>query len=328
MHNQTIERLTPNHDFVKISKKNQFRVILVLIITAITMLVEIVAGLWYGSMALLADGWHMSTHLIAFGITLFAWYYADKKRNDPSYSFSTGKVSVLSGFTSAIFLAVVAVLMAVESITRFFHPHDIAFDQAIMIAIIGLVVNVVSAFLLHQDHSVEQDPLAAASHSHGGHSHAAHSHSHGGDHNHRAAFLHVLADALTSVAAIIALLAGKWYGWNWMDPMMGIIGAIIILVWAKSLMTETASILLDKSADESVRDSVKETLEDESGDKVIDFHIWKVSNQHYAAIIALVSDQPLTPEAYKEKLSDFIQLSHITIEVNPCDDESCIARHQ
>lgn len=320
MHTKTIERLKPNHDFVKVSKKNQKRVWIVLAITAITMVAEIVAGLWFGSMALLADGWHMSTHLVAFGITLFAWNYAIRHKDNPNFSFSTGKVSVLAGFASAIFLIIVAVLMAMESIHRFFNPHEIAFDQAILVATIGLIVNVVSALLLHADGDEETEGHSHASHSHA-HSHS-HSHSHK-DHNHHAAYLHVLADAMTSVAAIIALLAGKWFGLNWLDPVMGVVGGIIILIWAKGLIIETSAILLDKSLDRQICEKIIHRLESDHGDKVIDFHAWKVSSNHYAVIISIVSDRPASPEEYKAKIKNFRQIAHITVEVNPCDDDNC-----
>ena len=325
MHTKTIERLEPSHDFVHVSKKNQTRVWIVLAITAVTMVAEIIAGLWFGSMALLADGWHMSTHLVAFGITLFAWNFALSKKDDPSFSFSTGKVSVLAGFASAIFLVIVAVLMALESISRFFNPHEIAFDQAILVATIGLIVNVVSAFLLHADDDGEEGHHHGHSHASHSHSHShSHGHSHGGkDHNHHAAYLHVLADALTSVAAIVALLAGKFFGLNWLDPVMGIVGGVLILIWAKGLIISTAEVLLDKSLDEETCKKIVDRLEDDHGDRVIDFHVWKVSANHYAAIISIVCDKPDTPEAYKAKLKQFKQLEHITIEVNPCDDESC-----
>lgn len=327
MHTQTINRLKQSPEFVRVSSKNQQRVWWVMILTAITMVAEITAGWWFGSMALLADGWHMSTHMVALGITLFAWHYAVKHKDDPKFSFSTGKVSVLAGYSSALFLVAVAVLMVVESISRFINPHDIAFDQAIMVAVIGLIVNLISAWLLSkEDHSGEDSPLANAAHSHAGHSHSHGSHSHGKDANHQAAFLHVLADAVTSIAAILALLAGKWLGWNWMDPMMGVIGGIIILIWAKGLLKMTSGVLLDHSLAEKVRCDIVQTLEADTTDKVMDLRTWRVSEKDYVAVIAIVSDTPQSPEWYKAKLQDFLQLKHITIEVNTCDDDSCEAK--
>ncbi|MDG4812372.1 CDF family Co(II)/Ni(II) efflux transporter DmeF [Hydrogenovibrio sp. 3SP14C1] len=314
MNQDTLRRFQHSHNFVRYSKKNERQVWIVLVITAVTMVAEIVAGTWYGSMALLADGWHMSTHMVAFGITLFAWRYAMAKKEDPTFSFSTGKVSVLAAYSSAIFLIIVAVMMVVESITRFISPHEIAFNQALIVAAIGLLVNFVSALLLHHDHNGDDDQQTMNASEEG-----LNAHPHGKDHNHQAAYLHVLADALTSLAAIAALLAGKWLGWNWMDPMMGVVGGIIIFIWAKKLIKETSIILLDHSLSAEITDKIIEKLEENSSDKVVDFHAWKVSADDYAIIIGLVSEDPKSPEYYKAKLEAFWQLKHITIEVNPVD---------
>jgi len=300
MNEEQIKSFQHAHQFVRHSKKNERQVWIVLILTALTMLAEIIAGTVYGSMALLADGWHMSTHLVAFGVTLFAWRYAYERQSDPRFSFSTGKVSVLAAYSSAIFLGVVAVLMIIESVLRFFHPQSIAFDQALIVAAVGLVVNLVSALLLHHDHTENHD--------HQGHINK--------DHNHQAAYLHVLADALTSLAAIIALLAGKWYGWGWMDPMMGILGGIIIFIWVKRLTMDTSKILLDYSISPHIETQIVETLEAFPETKVVDFHAWKLNAEDYAVIIGLVSTSPALPESYKEMLRGFNQLKHITIEVN------------
>lgn len=312
MNQDTFRQFQHSHDFVRYSKKNERQVWIVLVITAVTMVAEITAGTWYGSMALLADGWHMSTHMVAFGITLFAWRYAMAKKDDPTFSFSTGKVSVLAAYSSAIFLIIVAVMMVIESITRFISPHEIAFNQALIVAVIGLLVNFVSALLLHHDHNGDDDKEVIDTSSVG-----LQSRSHSKDHNHQAAYLHVLADALTSFAAIAALLAGKWLGWNWMDPMMGVVGGVIIFIWARKLIKETSRILLDHSLSAEITGKIIDKLEDDSSDKVVDFHAWKVSADDYAVIIGLVSNEPKTPELYKAKLNEFWQLKHITIEVNP-----------
>ncbi|QBZ82940.1 Cadmium, cobalt and zinc/H(+)-K(+) antiporter [Hydrogenovibrio crunogenus] len=312
MNQETLRHFQQSHDFVRYSKKNERQVWIVLVITALTMIAEIAAGIWYGSMALLADGWHMSTHMVAFGITLFAWRYAMVKKEDPVFSFSTGKVSVLAAYSSGIFLVIVAIMMVVESISRFISPHDIAFNQALIVAVIGLLVNLVSALLLRHDHNGEDEKQVLNASSDG-----LHAHSQSKDQNHQAAYLHVLADALTSFAAIAALLTGKWLGWNWMDPMMGVVGGIIILIWARKLIKETSRILLDHSLSVEVTDKIVEKLEEDVSDKVVDFHAWKVSTDDYAVIIGLVSNAPKPPEFYKAKLAEFWQLKHITIEVNP-----------
>lgn len=303
MNEEQIKSFQQAHQFVRHSKQNERQVWIVLALTALTMLVEIVAGTIFGSMALLADGWHMSTHLVAFGVTLFAWRYAYARQSDPRFSFSTGKVSVLAAYSSAIFLGVVAVLMIVESVLRFIQPESIAFDQALIVAVVGLVVNLVSAGILHHDDT--------ETHDNNGHVNK--------DHNHQAAYLHVLADALTSLAAIIALLAGKWFGWAWMDPMMGIVGGVIIFIWVKRLTSDTSKILLDYSIAPHIETQIVETLEALPETRVVDFHAWKLNAEDYAVIIGLVSSAPDLPENYKALLCDFNQLKHITIEVNHLD---------
>ena len=229
MHEHSLDRWQHNHDFAVKNEKGERRTLYVLILTAITMVVEIIAGSVYGSMALLADGWHMGTHVAAFMITNFAYRFSRKNADNPTFAFGTGKVNVLGGFASAVALAVVALVMLIESLNRIVDPHVIAFNQAIAVACIGLFINLISAFLLKDNHS---------HHHHHGHEH---------DHNLRAAYLHVIADAMTSVLAIIALVSGKYLGWNWLDPVMGIVGAIIITRWSYGLLKQTGPILLDAS---------------------------------------------------------------------------------
>jgi cation diffusion facilitator family transporter len=278
-------------------------------LTAITMIVEIIAGSIFGSMALLADGWHMGTHVAAFVITIFAYRYARKYAESPAYTFGTGKVSVLGGFASAIALAVVALVMLLESIQRIIEPQLIQFNEAIAVASLGLFINVVSAFLLKDEHT---------------HSHHHHDDHHHHDHNLQAAYLHVLADALTSLLAIVALVAGKYLGWNWLDPIMGVVGAIIITRWSYALLKQTSPILLDASIEPEYQLAIVETLEKDSDNRVSDIHIWKVGANHYAAIISLVTHFPNTIEHYKQLLGYFHKLSHVTIEVNACLDEPCV----
>lgn len=311
MHIHTLENWQHSHDFSVKNDKGERRTKYVLILTAITMIVEIIAGSVFGSMALLADGWHMGTHVAAFMITIFAYHYARKHADNPAYAFGTGKVSVLGGFASAVALAVVALVMLVESMQRIIDPHTIQFNEAIAVASLGLLINVISAFLLKDEHH------------HHHHDHGDHHHHH--DHNLRAAYLHVLADALTSLLAIIALVSGKYFGWDWLDPIMGIVGAVIITRWSYGLLKQTGPILLDGSIEETYQASIKETIEKDSDNQISDIHIWKVGANHYAAIISVVTHFPKSTEYYKELLNDFHKLSHITIEVNACDGDVCKA---
>jgi cation diffusion facilitator family transporter len=291
------------------NEKGERRTRYVLILTAITMVVEIVAGSAFGSMALLADGWHMGTHVAAFMITIFAYSYTRKHARNPAFTFGTGKVSVLGGFASAVALAVVALVMLLESLQRMVDPHAIHFNEAIAVACLGLFINVVSAFLLKDDHD------------HHHHDHDDHHHHH--DHNLRAAYLHVLADALTSLLAIVALVSGKYFGWNWLDPFMGIVGAIIITRWSYGLISQTGPILLDGSVDQEYRKEIREAIEGDSDNRISDLHVWKVGANHCAAVISLVTHHPKPVEHYKGLLSGFHRLSHVTVEVNLCEHESC-----
>tara|TARA_B100001059_G_scaffold171638_1_gene171736 strand:+ start:303 stop:1193 length:891 start_codon:yes stop_codon:yes gene_type:complete len=286
------------------------------------MIVEIIAGTIYGSMALLADGWHMGTHAAAFGITLFAYRYAKKHAESERFSFGTGKVSVLGGYTSAIALGIVALLMLVESVHRLFNPQAIQFNEAIIVACIGLTVNVVSMFLLgdhHHDHGHEHGHNHSKNHDHS-HSHdhdSDHSHKHGEhhhDHNLRAAYMHVLADTLTSLLAIVALLFGKFYGWNWLDAAMGMIGALVIAKWTMNLMKQTSPILLDENIGDDYRQSITEALA--SYAIVTDLHMWKVSGHHYSAAITLESNSDKTISEYKQMLAKFDKINHLTLEVH------------
>lgn len=307
MHEHSLSNWQHKHDFSAGNARGERRTLYVLVLTAVTMVVEVVAGTVFGSMALLADGWHMGTHVAAFMITIFAYRYARKNATNPAYSFGTGKVSVLGGFASAIALAVVALMMLVESMQRIIDPHMIQFNDAIAVASLGLVINLVSALLLKDEHHHQHD-----------HDHDHHDH----DHNLRAAYMHVLADALTSVLAIVALLSGKYFGWNWLDPLMGIVGAVIITRWSYGLLKQTGPILLDGSIDLRYQSEVCKTLEQDGDNRVSDIHIWKVGANHYAAIISLVTHFPKAPEYYKQLLLDFDRLSHVTIEVNVCEDEA------
>jgi cation diffusion facilitator family transporter len=299
-----LEKWRHKHDFTVIHEKGERRTLLVLIITALTMVVEIAAGTIFGSMALLADGWHMGTHAAAFAITIFAYRYSKRHADNRDFTFGTGKVSVLGGFASAVALAVIALVMGFESIHRFFEAPHIRFNEAISVAILGLLVNLLCAALLQ----------VGQMHSHQ-HAHATGDHHHH-DHSLKGAYLHVLADALTSVLAIAALSFGKFLGWHWLDPLMGIVGALIIGRWSYGLLRETSGILLDKSIAANHARNIQSKIESDPDSRVSDIHIWKVGPADYAAIVSIVTHDPKSPAHYKCLLHEFNRLSHVTIEVN------------
>lgn len=306
MHIYNLHKWQHNHEFNLDNGHGEQRTKQVILITVVMMVIEIGAGIVFGSMALLADGWHMGTHAVALGITAFAFHYARKHADNPSFSFGTGKVGVLGGYTSAIALAIVALAMVIESVQRLMAPMPIRFNEAIGVAVLGLLVNLASAYLLH----------GGGHHAHG----PAHSHGDGGhqDHNLKAAYMHVLADALTSVLAIIALLAGKELGWNWMDPSIGVVGALVILRWAYGLLKDTSAILLDRGLPHETLNTILTTIEAEDDNRVTDFHVWPIGSHHFAAIISIVTHFPKPPEHYKKLLSKFEELDHLTVEINPC----------
>lgn len=315
MHIHTLDHWRHSHDFHIKTSEGERRTLYVVILTFVMMVVEISAGYFYGSMALLADGWHMGTHVAALSISLFAYSYARRHATNPYFSFGTGKVSSLGGFASAIALAVVALLMGLESLERLLSPQSIRFNEAILVASVGLIVNLVSAWLLHGSHT--------HSHNHS-HNHDGQHHHHHHDHNLRAAYLHVIADALTSVLAIVALLCGKAFGWIWMDALMGIVGAIVITKWSLGLIRETSGVLLDVTPDDKLTADIKQAIEADSDNRISDLHLWRVGSNRFAAIISLVTHAPRDPEYYKGLLESFEELSHTTIEVNGCPGDSCI----
>jgi cation diffusion facilitator family transporter len=300
----------------------------VVAITVAMMVAEIVAGTLFRSMALLADGWHMGTHAAALGVAAFAYAYARRHAADPRYSFGTGKVGALAGFASAVGLAVVAIFVLLESAARLAAPVAIRFDEAIAVAFVGLVVNLVCAWLLKgdahahahahaHDHAHDHDHDHAHDHDHDhDHDHvaqAAAAHHH--DHNLRAAYLHVLADALTSVLAILALATGKLLGWTFMDPVMGIAGAVVIARWSLLLLRDTSAVLLDAEVDERRRAAIRAAVE-AGGDRVTDLHVWRVGPRHPAAIVAVVAAGATSPGAVKARLDAFPDLAHVTVEVH------------
>jgi len=322
MHSHPIDQWQHDHLFLGAKHgRNERRTRLVVLLTAVMMVGEIVAGSLFGSMALLADGWHMATHAAAIGITAAAYLFARRHARDARFSFGTGKFGDLAAFTSAIILALIAVQVAYESAYRMIYPVSIAFGEAIAVAILGLVVNLASAALLHD----------SGQHHHG-HDHAHHDDHHGGDaqhgHHHgdqydnnlRAAYIHVLADAATSVLAIAALLVAMVAGWVWADPAVGIIGSLVIASWAYGLIRDSGAVLLDASADKKMESKIRHRLETR-GDRITDLHLWQVGPGHRAVVVSLISDDPLPPATYKRRLSGLHGLSHVTVEVECCSPQ-------
>jgi cation diffusion facilitator family transporter len=276
-------------------------------ITAITMVVEIAAGWWFNSMALLADGWHMSSHAVAIGLSTLAYATARRYAQDPRFAFGTWKIEILGGFASAIFLVGVAAMMLVGSLERMVSPQAIHYKEAIVVAILGLVVNIVCALILGKAHH--------HGHSHG-HGHSDHHH----DLNLKSAYLHVIADAATSVLAIVALFGGWLFGWSWLDPLMGIVGAVLVTVWARGLIVDTGKVLLDREMDHPVVDEIREVVEAgaDSGDaRITDLHVWRVGKQVYSCAMTVVTDDPsLTPAKVRQRLSVHEEIVHSTIEIH------------
>lgn len=318
-----------NHHFLSGQQdRNEKRLWLVIGITVAMMAAEIGGGLIWGSMALLADGWHMASHAGALGISAMAYVVARRNAGNPRFSFGTGKVGDLAAFSSAVALGLVALLIAVESVFRLIEPRAIHFGEAIAVAAIGLVVNLVCAWLLHGHDG--HDHHHGHGHAHDHHDHHEHDHDHGHDHGHdehhkdhnmAAAYVHVLADALTSVLAIIALLVAMTVGWTWLDPVIGLLGAFVIGRWSLSLMRATGGILLDMAPDDGLMDRARAALESET-DRVTDLHIWRVGPGHLAAMATIVSSNPQPAHAYHDRLRGLgpasRMLSHVTIEVHSC----------
>jgi len=281
-------------------EENARRTLWVVMLTVVMMVAEIAAGYLTGSMALLADGFHMATHAGALGIAAAAYAYAKRHARSPRYSFGTGKVGDLGGFASALILALVALGIGVESVIRLLEPTAVQFGTATLIAIVGLVVNIVSALLLGHGHSH-------------GHDHDDEHHHHGNDNNLKSAYVHVLADALTSVLAIAALLAGRYLGWVWLDPVMGIVGAIVIARWAWSLMGVTAGVLLDQT-DEHVAAEIRERVEQPGDARITDLHVWRVGPDAHAAIVSVLGQATTDAERIRERLKPVHEVSHLTVE--------------
>ena len=296
--------LAHDHQFLgSAHDQNARRTLWVVILTLVMMVAEIAAGYLTGSMALLADGFHMATHAGALGIAAAAYAYARRHAGSARYSFGTGKVGDLGGFASALILGIVALSVGVESAIRLFQPGEVQFDTAILIAVIGLLVNIASALLLGHGHSHDH---------HHEHGHEHHHH----DNNLRSAYLHVIADALTSLLAIAALLAGRYLGWVWLDPLMGIVGALVIARWSWSLMKVTAGVLLDQT-DEHVADEIRELVEKPGDARITDLHVWRVGPEAHAAIVSVVGKAGVDLASIRQRLLPVHEVRHLTIEVQP-----------
>lgn len=303
----------------------------VVVLTFVTMIFEIAFGYLTGSMALTADGWHMGSHVAALGVAVFAYYYAERHAANPRFTFGTGKVSALGGYTSALLLALVALGLVWESVGRLLSPQRIAYDEALLVAVIGLAVNLASALILGAGHEHDHDH----GHAHEGRHATEAAHHHGmaitaqgfghapsADPNYRGAFLHVLADAFTSVLAIVALAAGKWGGWAWFDPLIGLVGAAVILYWSVGLARTSMRSLLDAEDFGVLEHEIVERLQRDGLTRVTDLHVWRLGPQTYACIVTLDSPRPESAQQYKERLKDLSALSHLTIEVNRAPDRA------
>lgn len=317
MHTENLSDWIHDHVFDTGNDAAERSTRVVMWITAVMMVVEIAAGWWFNSMALLADGWHMSSHAVAIGLSAMAYATARRYAKDRRFAFGTWKIEILGGFASAIFLLGVAVMMLVGSAERIVSPQPIRYQEAIVIAVLGLAVNIVCALILgkahHHDHGHSHE------HDHG-HDHHGHHH----DLNLKSAYLHVIADAATSVLAIVALFGGWIYGWSWLDPLMGIVGAVLVAVWAKGLIADTGKVLLDREMDHPVVDEIRDVVETgaDAGDtRITDLHVWRVGKKVYSCAMTVVThDAMLTPDVVRERLSVHEEIVHSTIEIHHCPD--------
>ncbi|MBI5460570.1 MAG: CDF family Co(II)/Ni(II) efflux transporter DmeF [Gammaproteobacteria bacterium] len=317
MHTHDLSNWTHEHVFDAGNRAAERSTRAVMWITAAMMVVEIAAGWWFNSMALLADGWHMSSHAVAIGLSAFAYAAARRYARDPRFAFGTWKIEILGGFASAIFLLGVAAMMVFGSVERILAPQPIHYQEAMIVAALGLVVNIVCAMILGNAHD------------HHGHDDYHHSHGHAHDHDHhhhdlnlKSAYLHVIADAATSVLAIVALAGGWLYGWSWLDPVMGIVGATLVAVWAKGLLIETGKVLLDREMDHPVVAEIREVIEtgaDADATRIADLHVWRVGRGAYACAVSIVTHNPnLTAERVREQLAVHEEIVHSTIEIQRC----------
>lgn len=322
MHTENLSAWTHDHAFHAGSEVAERSTRTVMWITASMMVVEIAAGWWFNSMALLADGWHMSSHAVAIGLSAMAYVAARRYASDARFAFGAWKIEVLAGFASAIFLLGVAAMMVVGSVDRILSPRPIQYQEAMAVGVVGLAVNIVCALILGKAHRHED----GNGHGHGhGHAHD-HGHGHHHDLNLKSAYLHVIADATTSVLAILALAGGWIFGWSWLDPVMGIIGAVLVATWAKGLIVETSKVLLDREMDHPVAAEIREVIEAEtdSGDtRLVDLHVWRVGKNLFSCALTLVThDAALTPVTVRKKLAVHEEIVHSTIEIHVCPERA------
>ena len=320
MHQENMAHWQHLHLFSNTNRQAERKTWIVVYLTFSMMIAEIVAGWLFNSMALLADGWHMCTHAAALGITAVAYWLARRYAHDQKFAFGTWKIEILGGFTSGILLGVVGATVAIVSLLRLFEPLVIRYDQAIAVAILGLIVNIASVALLRHDdglgHHPDGDGQHQISEAHNHHSEAGHH----GDLNLRAAYLHVLADSLTSVLAIAALLGGKFLGWNWLDPILGLVGALLILRWTFVILSATSNILLDREMDAPVTAEIREAIEIDGDSRISDLHVWRVAQDRFACIVAIIAHHPRPTEEYKARLRIHEELAHITVEIQQCPE--------
>lgn len=310
MHNHDLSRWQHEHVFDSGNHLAERGARTVMWITLVMMVVEIVGGWWYNSMALLADGWHMSSHALALGLSAFAYKAARHYARDSRFAFGTWKIEIMAGYTSAILLVCVALVMIVSSIERLLSPQPIHYQEAMFVAGIGLAVNLLCAYIL------------GGAHHNRDHGHDHEHDSHHQDLNLKSAYLHVIADAATSVLAIVALAGGRFYGWSWLDPVMGVVGAGLIIVWARGLILETGKVLLDREMDHGVVEEIREVIASDfsnDGTRLADLHVWRVGKMAYSvALVVVTHDQTLTPEQVRSALQIHEELVHVTVEINQC----------
>ncbi|MDE1920425.1 MAG: CDF family Co(II)/Ni(II) efflux transporter DmeF [Candidatus Omnitrophica bacterium] len=315
MHKENLHFWQHDHVFGQEQKRSgEGRTMLVIGITGAMMIVEIIAGLIFGSMALLAEGLHMASHTVALMINVFAYIYARRHARDESFTFGTGKVNALGGFSGAVLLVVFAIAIAWGSLQRVLNPVPIAFNQAILVAVIGLVVNGASALILGDHDNGEHE------HDHH-HEHAHHDHH---DHNLKSAYIHVLSDAFVAMLAVVALVMAKYFHFIWMDPLMGIVAAIVVCRWSVGLLKTTSAILLDKQGANGISRKIRESIESVGDNRIADLHLWAIGSNMYAAVISIVTHHPQQPEYYKKLIPSDLGLAHITIEVNRCPESEFV----
>jgi cation diffusion facilitator family transporter len=339
MQPQHVHDLSPfhhNHDWQDAGAEGRSRALLaVTLLTLATMVAELLAGAWSGSLALLADGWHMGTHALALGGALLATRLAQRAHRNERYAFGGWKIEVLAAYTSGLLLLAVSAWLVVDGVSTLLHPHPIAYGEAMVVAVIGLLINLGSAWLLHRGatagaHGHAHDDDAHAHHDHHGHAHHghghghahAHGHSHGHghhhDHNFNAAYLHVLADAVTSVLAIAALGGGLLYGWRWLDPLVALLGAAVISRWALGVLKVSAHALVDATASTELRAQVRHAIESDGDAKLADLHVWQVGPDAWSVVASVVADAPLEPAQYRHRLEHLHGVRHVTVEVHQC----------